>query len=259
MEKDIVYILKNDIKADILRYSVRSVCENFPYHSIVFVGGCPNDLTCDKYLPHQQTGSTKWQRAMSSLRLALSDDSLTEDVFLFNDDFFILQPVDTESFINFTDGTLGNRIRKLEKNINRHSLYSKKLRGLMIRLKAQGHDTMSFTVHMPMLINRHKALKLLEDNPECFMFRSLYGNTYEIPYTKHSDVKIYTTDKLPEWGDYLSCTEKSFAEGLVGLYIKSKFDRPCKYELSNQTYVHELYTEDGDERYSIEPLSERRQ
>jgi len=257
MKRDIVYILKNDIKPDELRYSLRSVCENFPYRHIVFVGGCPDNLSCDLYIPHQQTGSTKWQKALGSLKKALADESLTEDIFLFNDDFFILKPVDTENFINFTDGTLGRRIRVLEANIDRQSLYSKRLRSLFVRLKAEGKDTMSFTVHMPMLINRHKALELIEKNPECTMFRSLYGNTYEIPYTKHDDVKIYTTDKLPESDDYLSCTEKSFGEGLVGEYIRNKFTHPCKYEFIKQAYAHELYTEEGDERYVTESLIER--
>ncbi len=96
-----------------------------------------------------------------------------------------------------------------------------------------------------------------EKNPECTMFRSLYGNTYEIPYTKHDDVKIYTTDKLPESDDYLSCTEKTFGEGLVGEYIRNKFTHPCKYEFIKQAYAHELYTEEGDERYVTESLIER--
>lgn len=257
MKRDIVYILKNDIQPDELRYSLRSVCENFPYRKIVFVGGCPEGITSDIYIPHQQTGQNKWQKVMSSMRKAFSDESLTEEIFLFNDDFFILSPVDTENFVNFTDGTLGRRIRKLEEHIKRKSNYSKRLRNLFVLLKTMDRDTMSFTVHMPMLINRHKALEMIEKFPEQQMFRSLYGNLHEIPYTYHRDVKIYTNDKLPDWDDYLSTTEGSFQEGLVGEYIRNKFPRPCKYELTRHSYVHELYTEEGDERYSIMPLEER--
>ncbi len=45
--RDVVYILKNDIKSDELRYSLRSVCESFPCRNVVFIGGCPNDITPD--------------------------------------------------------------------------------------------------------------------------------------------------------------------------------------------------------------------
>lgn len=258
MKRDIVYILKNDIEPDELRYSLRSVCENFPCRRVVFVGGMPDGLSCDLYIPHQQVGQNKWQKVMSSMKKAFSDENLTEDIFLFNDDFFILSPIDTENFVNFTDGTLGRRIRVLEDHLQRQSNYSKRLRSLYVLLRSLDKDMMSFTVHMPMLINRHKALELLEQFPDQQMFRSLYANLYEIPYTFHRDVKIYTNDKLPDWDDYLSTTEGSFQNGLVGEYIRNKFSRPCRYEFTGQTYTHELYTEEGDDRYYSEPLIERR-
>ena len=56
---DIVYILKNDIDSDELRYSLRSVCENFPCRRVIFIGGCPKDIVPDVYIPHEQIGHTK--------------------------------------------------------------------------------------------------------------------------------------------------------------------------------------------------------
>lgn len=258
MKRDIVYILKNDIEPDELRYSLRSVCENFPCKRVVFVGGMPDGLSCDLYIPHQQTGVSKWEKSTSSLKVACENESLTEEIFLFNDDFFVLREVDTDNFINYTNGTLGKRIRDLEGKIGKQSAYSHKLKDMFFSLKKQGKDTMSFAVHMPMLINRHKALELFANNHECYMFRSLYGNTYSIPYLFHKDVKVYTNDKMPESEDYLSTTEESFNKGIVGEYIRNKFSRPCKYELGVSSYAHELYSEEGDERYYTMPLKERR-
>lgn len=252
--RDIVYILKNDIQPDELRYSLRSVCENFPHRNIVFVGGCPEGISCDVYIPHQQRGLSKWERSTSSLRKVCLDESISDEFFLFNDDFYILKPVDTNNFINFTDGTLDRRVTELERNLRKTSSYAKRLKATIIDLKRQNKDTISFAVHMPFLINKRKALELIDGLPGCSMFRSLYGNFYNVPYIYHKDVKIYTNDKLPEFDDYLSTADDSFKNGLVGEYIKKRFPYPCRHELIGSRYVNEIYTEEGDERYLIEPI-----
>ena len=68
-KRDIVYILKNDIGtgSDELRYSLRSVAENFPVRYVWFVGGVPEGFKPDKTIKHEQRGGTKWERAKSSL------------------------------------------------------------------------------------------------------------------------------------------------------------------------------------------------
>ena len=92
---DIVYILKEDTPTDELRYSIRSVCENFPYNRIWFVGGKPNGITPDIYLHHVQKGETPWQKSTSSVYRVCQDKRLTEDFWLFNDDFFVMHKIDT--------------------------------------------------------------------------------------------------------------------------------------------------------------------
>lgn len=253
--RDIVYILKNDIKSDELRYSLRSVCENFPCRNVVFIGGCPKDITPDLYIPHQQEGSTKWQKAVSSMKKAFVDTRISDEFFLFNDDFFVLKSIDTGSFINFTSGTLERRVIELEENLNRHSSYSHGLKNLKYLLRTSGYDGMSFALHMPFLVNRHDAMELMGKYPDAYMFRSLYGNIYKIPYIYHEDVKVYTNDKLPKFDDYLSTSDSAFSSGLIGEYIRNKFQKPCKYEIGYQP-VKELYTEEGDDRYEIVPLED---
>ena len=228
-DRDIVYILKNDIKSDELRYSLRSVCENFPYRKIVFVGGCPKDITPDLYIKHTQTGDSKWQRAVSSMRRAFIDDRISEDFFLFNDDFFILKPIDTSNFINYTNGTMNKRIMELEKN-NRHSSYSNNLKSTQYFLRTHGYDTMSFALHIPMLVNKYNAMEMMNTYPDMPMFRCLYGNIYNVPYIHHQDVKVFSNEKLPKFEDYLSTSDESFQNGIVGEYIKDKFLNPCRYE-----------------------------
>lgn len=215
-DRDIVYILKNDIKPDELRYSLRSVCENFPHRNIVFIGGCPEMLGCDLHIPHKQVGITKWQRAMSSLKAIADDRRISEEFFLFNDDFFILNPIDTENFINFSDGTLERRIAELYNSFRKSSNYSRKLQDLKFTLDRMGKDSMSFALHLPFLINKTNLKELFNTYPNTTMFRSFYGNYFSIPYIYHKDVKIYDEYKMPEFEDYCSTSDDAFKKGNVG-------------------------------------------
>ena len=64
------------------------------------------------------------------------------------------------------------------------------------------------------------------------MFRSQYGNRARVPYVYHEDVKIYENNERPrEDTDYLSTTEKSFRDGLVGQFIRERFDKPSRFEV----------------------------
>lgn len=246
--RDVVYILKNDVKANELKYSLRSVAENFPHRNVVFVGGCPKGLRPDIYIEHEQVGSSKWERATSSMKRAFIDDRISDDFFLFNDDFFVLKHIDTDDFTNFTTGTLERRIIELEGNMHKTTAYSGAMSRVKFTLRNAGRDTMSFALHVPFLVNRHQAMELIGKYPDMIMFRSLYANEYKIPFMSHKDVKVFTNDKLPEFDDYLSTSDKSFENGLVGEYIRNKFSKPCRYEDEYWQYV-ELYTEEGDDRY----------
>ena len=245
MKRDAVYILKNNIDSEEIRYSVRSVCENFPYRKLIFIGGCPKGIKPDVYIEHAQVGNTKWERTRSSLIKILKDESITEEFFLFNDDFYVLKP-QSEEFINFSNGTLEKRVRDLVQKLGHSSAYSNRLALLQNYLCHLKKDTISFAVHMPMLINRYTALGILTTYPKMEMFRSFYGNMAEVPYVSHPDVKIFTKDELPQFDDYLSSCDESFKEGAVGTWIRNRFNKPCKYEIHE--VVHDLYDEDGELR-----------
>ena len=105
---DIVYVLKNNYEGEELKYSLRSVVMNFPYRKIVFVGGCPDGIEPDIYIPHEQIGSTKWDRSMASLKVALNDNRLTDDIWLFNDDFFVMDRMTDP--VNYFGGSLEKKI-----------------------------------------------------------------------------------------------------------------------------------------------------
>ncbi len=230
MKHDVVYILKNNYSSEELRYSLRSVVENFPYRKIWFYGGKPDGIEPDEYVEYIQVGKTKWEKVNNTLRLICQNDEITEDFWLFNDDFFIMQKVtDLEPMYA---GTLESRVKSIQSKRNgRPSQYSIQLKGAARILKAEGYDTLNYALHVPMLINREKALQTLEKFNNCPMFRSLYGNHHSIGGCQVRDVKINDLDKEPTGFEVLLSTkDSSFNDGAVGRYIREQFAHKCKYE-----------------------------
>jgi hypothetical protein len=230
-EHDIVYILKDGIQPHELIYSLRTVEKNMPHRKVWFIGGCPEGVRPDVMIKHEQKGGSKWERVRSSLIEICKNPDLSEKFFLFNDDFFVLKERG-DKFINYTDGTIARRTKEIIKRSGR-SQYTNALQNLSMELAHNGHDTISFAVHMPMLINKHNMLSVLQNRKYYSpMFRSLYGNVCQVPYIYHKDCKIYDMVTVPDdtWA-YVSTTEQSFEFGAVGQWIREKYNKPSRYEI----------------------------
>lgn len=226
---DIVYILKDNPPTEELRYSVRSVCKNFPFNKIWFVCGVPDGITPDHQLRMAQIGASNWQKSTSSVYRACQNKRITEDFWLFNDDFFVMKPVDELPPIY--NGTLHSRIRELEERHNGKTLYSRELERLRFQLIEDGYlAPLNYAVHVPMLINKKKGLELFHRYPDVRMFRSLYGNIFDVGGISQPDVKIFHVEDEPTDTTFLSTTETSFETGKVGEYIRSQFPEKCRYE-----------------------------
>lgn len=229
MKHDIVYILKNDIEPEELRYSVRSVEKNFTYSRIWFAGGIPDGIKPDRAMPIEQTGASKWEKVRNTLIEICNNDEITEDFWLFNDDFFVMKKVKDQA--PMIAGTIRYRIDAIEKKYNRRTKYSNQLRNTMNELRSKGFDRLDYALHVPMLINRAKALETLEAFPDCPMFRSLYGNQHRIGGVIAEDVKVLQMDEEPPHDSvYLSTLDETFRDGRAGQYIRDKFKVPSQYE-----------------------------
>jgi len=233
MKHDIVYILKNNIDSDEIKYSLRSVERNFPYRKIWFVGGCPDGIVPDEYVNFKQIGWTKWQLATSAIYMACQTEDITNDFWLFNDDFFVMKPVD--GLHPMIRGTLRQRVRDIETPRNGNTTaYSRQLRKTLHTLELNGFPQLDYALHVPMLINKARALEVLDRFPDCAMFRSLYGNYWGIEAVKTNDVKVRNKKDCPKDTILLSTDDESFSKGKVGEYIRECFPEPCKYELCKE-------------------------
>lgn len=222
---DIVYFVKEDKKNEELRYSLRSLT-NFPYNKVYFYGGCPDGIKPDFHYKVIQNEDTKWKNVNLMLKMACNNPNITDNFWLFNDDFFIMRKVNKPK--NYRNGDLYKRIVQLEDKYKSITPYSQQLRDMCQELEALGCTTLNYALHLPMLINKDKARHLLSisDSP---MFRCLYGNYYKVKAVYSRDVKVCGS-KVYKSGCYLSTDDNSF-KSYVGDQIRKKFNTKCKYEL----------------------------
>lgn len=231
--RDVVYILKNDIDSinnDELRYSLRSVEKNFLYNRIWFYGGCPDWVDTENHIAFQQQGLNKWAKSTSTLRAICENDAITEEFYLFNDDFFILKPYSQD--VAIVNGSIYERAASLRSRRG-ESKYYKKLMAEAKWLDAHGESVLNYATHTPLLVNREKALIVLNEVDSQYLFRNVYGNISKTPYIIHDDVKIFNDDftSVPNGDAFLCSTgDKNFRTGAVGTYIRKLFPDPCKYE-----------------------------
>lgn len=230
MEKyDVVYFLKEGVESAELRYSLRSVAKNFPHKKIWFVGGQPKELEPDVRLHIKQDALTKWENVRNMLRKICSNDGITESFWLFNDDFFIMQPWSAKGPL-YND-TLEHHIQHIEqRHGDEKSEYTINLRECKDILEASGYGTLNYAIHCPMLIARKKMLETLDKFPDCPMFRSLYGNMHNIGGVNHHDCKVAGFDRII-YDEWVSTTDASFRLGRIGRYIRQSFPDPSPYEV----------------------------
>ena len=227
--KDIVYIIKDDLPTTELKYSLRSVEANFPHRLVWFVGGKPDTLKPDRMLRHPQTGPTKWDKIKSSMLEVVKQDELSDEFFLFNDDFFVMKPFEGK-FVNYIDRLLEDRIQDFYKERGSLNRYAFSLWHTENELKLRGQSTHNFEVHIPMLLNKSKALEILSEY-EAPQLRSLYGNVSGCEVIDRPDVKVNRMDTVPKDADFISTNDNTFCMGRIGEYIRETFKTPSPFEM----------------------------
>ena len=227
MKYDVVYILKKDADTDEIRYSLRSVEKNFPYRKVWIFGGCPDGIAPDEFVPFEQTGDSKWQKATSTYRKICETEGVTEDFWMFNDDFFIMKPVDDLPYMY--NGTLEDKVEAIRKDAP-WARYGKSLEEARKELEDNGFTSLNYALHVPMLFNKAKIIETL-DRFRSPMFRSLYGNYCNVGGVEFEDVKINNLEGVPpEDCVLLSTSDRAFVSGACGKVIRARFTERSKWE-----------------------------
>lgn len=227
---DIVYIVKEDPHNEELRYSIRSVVENFPVRNIWIFGYRPKWLKEVIHVNIPQNGQ-KWENSKMLFDKIANCESLPDEFVLFNDDFFVVEPVDKVEY--YYDGLLQDRIDQLREAFkNQHPLYADQLQQIVDRLAMHGiTEPKNYAVHKPMLFNRKKmkeSIELTKDLP--MSLRSFYGNYYNVGGIDAPDTKVFRLGEYDFPGPYLSSDDRTFRLGRIGRDIRAKFNEPSQYE-----------------------------
>lgn len=226
---DIVYILRANTPARELRYSLRSIEKNMDHGKVWFYCGCPDGFVPDEHVPQEQRGASKWERVRSSLVEVCKNDKISKQFWLFNDDFYVMKPM--QSAKNYHRGLLADHIKDIEqRHCGGSTAYTRNLRMCEQQLREAGLTTLDYAIHIPMLVDREKALEALRMFPRCPMFRSIYGNHAQIGGDFIKDCKTTDCERIIDANEPFFSTSNRAMAGRVLEQMEKLFPDPCRYE-----------------------------
>lgn len=230
---DVVYFVKESTTNEELIYSIRSVVANFPHRKIWIYGGKPSNLSDKNFIKIKQSGDTKWDRVRGMFTDVCLNKEITDDFYLFNDDFFVINPV-VEMPVYHRSSLAEHIITIEQKYKDVPTAYTKQLRNCYRRLTGLGYPTLSYELHVPFLFNKGKLLQIMGAFPDVHCSRTLYGNFFELDSVQHDDVKVYDYSKTFDKGfNFLSTEDTSWGPNIAGVktFIKDRFPKKSEYEL----------------------------
>lgn len=224
---DVVYICRSGDNEE-LRYSIRSVEKNLKFDSLWVVGSAPSWYTGN--LIEVEPKGTKYAVARSNLKAIAKSDKISNDFVLMNDDFFIMQPMDSVQI--WHGGRLDDKL-KYRKVIAPYSSYTGLLSETYTVLRRHGlRNALDYELHTPLPMTKPGLEAAL---PYGGLWRSIYANMNNIGGEQHSDVKLYhpesnlyTEINNVETTPYLSSDDASFA--ILSYELNKRFPDPSSYE-----------------------------
>lgn len=214
-----------------LRYSVRSINQFFPDAKVWVVGEPPSWYDGD-YIKVKQT-ETKYRNAFMNLGAIVNSKDIPENFILMNDDFYIIDEVESLSY--FHEGPL---IEKYNNYFDYYqsSAYTKKIFETNHKLKKLGYDNpLSYELHVPFPVEKSKLARVLRY--DTLLWRSMYGNMFNVGGNQMEDVKVYALVKMKfknydyknPTSPFLSSDDTSFEIVRRGILSKL-FKKKSKYE-----------------------------
>jgi hypothetical protein len=207
---DLVYICGPGDNEE-LRYSIRSAVKNLKFDNLWVVGGRPN-WYLGNYIEVAQNKS-KYANARNNLRAICNSSKISNSFILMNDDFYITNKVDNVPYMH--GGLLADKIKKYE-NLTGNTRYVLMLKRTLLSLSRRfKKDILDYELHVPMVMEKEKLLTII-DLPD--LWRSRYGNTFDVEGIEMDDVKVYSSGAFVKKSydinnlkyDYLSSNNDSF-------------------------------------------------
>lgn len=229
---DVVYPLKRSAGPyRELRFSLRSL-RNLPHSNVYLVGGCPPWVRNVRHLEAEQQ-PTKWLDSSNNIRVACMLDEVSDPFILMNDDFFVMEPVDSVPVLN--RGSVLDVAQECRENGITTGAYIGGMHATRNELIRLGFDDpLSFELHVPMVIHKREFLgaRELGSRIDPGHVRTAYGALLGWTSERVTDVKVHDVQSsvmthLP----FASTSDRSFISGRAGHQIRSRHAEPSEYEL----------------------------
>jgi len=238
---DIVYVVKPGDDNDELRYSLRSVV-NLPHRQLFVVGYTPAWVRGAISIDVQQQ-ATKWLSSTRNMLAACSDPRVGEDFVYFNDDMFVMHPIDRMPI--YHRGKVDDVIREHHILVSRGKpVDTRYLNGmertakLLERLLRDRESLLSYELHVPLPVRKSEMLKALAACKQLAVAhkRTVYGNLAAIGGQQIRDVKI--SKVKPRWDPswtFLSTDDEEWQRHepdtvVVADFVRGIFSSPGPYE-----------------------------
>jgi hypothetical protein len=180
---DLVYICR-DGENEELRYSIRSAVKNLAHDKIWVVGGKP-DWYIGNHISVDQE-KDKYENARNNLKAIVKSENISESFILMNDDFYILNKVSTVPYMHAK--TLNDKIENRDDKFSGNSYMNILRRTLPIIYNKVDGPVLDYELHVPMVMEKKKLSLILRYKG---LWRSVYGNIFNVGGIEITDVKVY--------------------------------------------------------------------
>lgn len=227
---DVVYPVRPGESNDELRYSLRSLEVNFPKADKVWVVGFkPSWLRGVEFIDGND-GPNGHANVYRNVLKAMRHPGVSDDVVVFNDDFFVLDPI--AEVQTLYRGTMDEHLSLPRLRVKGNNWWKDSLTITKVCLQAVGvSKPLSYELHVPMPCKKGLMRETLErfadvtpDNPP--QWRTLYGNLHVTGAVQSQDSKVFRTGRFPR--PYLSTSDAVWRQ--FSRRIMAMFPDPSRFE-----------------------------
>lgn len=232
MVRDVVYVVKEGEANEPLRHSLRSLV-NLPHRRVWIAGYRPTWVASEVGHVAVQQGADKFDNSTRNLEAAASHPEVTDDILYFNDDFFVVDPVEDVPLMH--RALVRDFAAELYRKWKRTYPYLDGMMKTLTLLEKLGvPDPLCYEVHVPMPMTKGRLLETMNVGfgTRPLHKRTLYGNMHHAPEesTLVDDPKVgFAAMPSDMPSPFVSTSDRAWS-GRTGQWIRRRFAKPGPYE-----------------------------
>jgi len=239
---DLAYLVRPGEDNEELRYSLRSIATYLTgFRKVWIVGTVPSWLRNVEPLP-LAPAPEKFANMRQSLTALCARRDAAKTVIVFNDDHFLTEPVDARDFPAFHLGSAKRYVDHIVRigAVGANNTWRVAVRDTAAWVESRGvPDPMCYESHTPLPFDRAKLGALIAEYPtdRRLAYPQLYPLAGAGPVgVDAGNSKVQALDasqllpKIDQPMPWLSSNDASFANGMIGGYVRGMFRQPSSYE-----------------------------